>query len=126
MIEEKKSPHLSPFIFTSVPIYILIFNSVSLCLDFVVVRFFKLKKSGFFFSPSAKGNWAPWSRWSSCSASCNGGTRTRKRSCTNPPPTNGGVRCHGSNSQTQLCNTNRCQTRGRSFAVLCLSELVYL
>ncbi|XP_022801546.1 uncharacterized protein LOC111339216 [Stylophora pistillata] len=62
-------------------------------------------------SSPAKGNWAPWSRWSSCSASCNGGTRTRKRSCTNPPPTNGGVRCHGSNSQTQLCNTNRCQTR---------------
>lgn len=33
-----------------------------------------------------------WSNWSSCSASCEG---TRTRTCTNPPPSNGGAFCTG-------------------------------
>src|SRR3989344_20485 len=40
------------------------------------------------------------SSWSSCSASCGGGTQTR--TCTNQPPSLGGAPCPGSNSQS--CN----------------------
>lgn len=58
------------------------------------------------------GHWTNWSQWSSCSASCNGGARSRRRSCTNPPPSNGGAHCRGISSQTQLCNRNHCQISG--------------
>jgi Thrombospondin type 1 domain len=42
-----------------------------------------------------------FSAWSSCSASCGGGTQTR--TCTNPTPTSGGAACVGAFSQA--CNT---------------------
>jgi len=45
-----------------------------------------------------------WSAWSACSASCGGGTQTR--TCTNPPPANGGAQCDGGN--TQSCNQTAC------------------
>jgi len=47
-----------------------------------------------------------WTGWSSCSASCGGGTQSR--SCTNPTPANGGSSCSGSASQA--CNTQACAT----------------
>jgi hypothetical protein len=45
-----------------------------------------------------------WSAWSTCSASCGGGTQTR--TCTNPTPESGGANCVGSSSQS--CNTQSC------------------
>ena len=57
----------------------------------------------------ANGSWMPWSEWSPCSVTCavNGtianGTRTRDRNCT--PPTNGGLNCTGSYTETEACNT---------------------
>jgi hypothetical protein len=45
-----------------------------------------------------------WSAWSSCSATCGGGTQTR--TCTNPAPKNGGAQCSGPSSQA--CNTQAC------------------
>ena len=45
-----------------------------------------------------------WSAWSSCSASCGGGTQTR--TCNNPTPDNGGENCSGASSQP--CNTGTC------------------
>ena len=46
-----------------------------------------------------------WSEWSSCSASCGGGTQTR--TCTNPAPPYGGADCSGPSSQS--CNTQSCE-----------------
>ena len=54
------------------------------------------------------GNWAGWSRWSSCSKTCGGGTRFRNRTCSNPPPAYGGEPCHGSSAQTQYCTKGHC------------------
>lgn len=45
-----------------------------------------------------------WSDWSTCSAECGGGTRTR--TCTNPAPSGGGANCSG--PSTQECNTQAC------------------
>lgn len=46
-----------------------------------------------------------WGQWSTCSASCGGGDRSRTRSLTQP--TNGGKKCPSSTS-TQKCNTAAC------------------
>lgn len=45
-----------------------------------------------------------WSAWSSCSATCGGGTQTR--SCTDPAPADGGQQCVGASSQA--CNVQAC------------------
>lgn len=45
-----------------------------------------------------------WSDWSSCSASCGGGTQSRL--CNSPYPTNGGADCGGPSSQS--CNPEAC------------------
>ena len=51
------------------------------------------------------GGWS--TAWSACSASCNGGTRTR--SCNNPAPAFGGAPCSGADSEA--CNTQACVQR---------------
>lgn len=55
-----------------------------------------------------------WSSWSVCSRSCDGGTQTRSRNCTNPPPANGGKNCTiiGPDSESQRCATNKCPVDG--------------
>jgi hypothetical protein len=47
-----------------------------------------------------------WSSWGSCSASCGGGVQYR--TCTNPPPSNGGSYCQGPDNQS--CNTQGCSS----------------
>ncbi|XP_035688793.1 SCO-spondin-like [Branchiostoma floridae] len=51
------------------------------------------------------GNWSNWSPWSDCSVTCELGTQTRTRTCTNPTPSNGGADCAGQAQETQQCNT---------------------
>ncbi|XP_070194155.1 SCO-spondin-like isoform X2 [Littorina saxatilis] len=60
------------------------------------------------------GNWGGWGFWSSCSASCGGGSQTRIRSCNNPPPANGGATCSPANSnrETQSCAQTTCPIHG--------------
>ena len=57
------------------------------------------------------GGWTAWSQWSACSASCSegvggsfSGVRSRKRSCTNPPPSPDGALCEGATVQTMVCS----------------------
>ncbi|KAF3699041.1 Complement component C8 alpha chain Complement component 8 subunit alpha Precursor [Channa argus] len=45
------------------------------------------------------GLWTCWGAWSSCTS----GSKTRTRTCNNPPPEGGGATCLGSSSQTQHC-----------------------
>ncbi|KAI9545246.1 hypothetical protein NQZ68_037826 [Dissostichus eleginoides] len=54
------------------------------------------------------GHWAEWSEWSECDAQCGGGVRQRNRSCSNPPPKNGGRDCGGMTLQSQSCNSQPC------------------
>ncbi|XP_062595551.1 uncharacterized protein LOC134256889 [Saccostrea cucullata] len=55
------------------------------------------------------GSWSSWMNWSTCTASCNGGYRSRARSCSSPRPSLGGQLCDGMPSQTEICNTHGCQ-----------------
>lgn len=60
------------------------------------------------------GNWSSWGLWGACSASCHpGGTRSRSRTCTNPPPQNGGNNCTGDSVATEACNNHSCPIDGQ-------------
>ena len=63
------------------------------------------------------GKWSEWSSWEDCSLACGGGSRKRKRTCTNPTPLHGGSYCamplplmEGETEPTELeeCNTQAC------------------
>ncbi|XP_077864690.1 thrombospondin-2-like [Saccoglossus kowalevskii] len=54
------------------------------------------------------GEWGAWSPWSSCSLTCDGGTKERLRGCDSPAPAYGGSDCAGSPSQIRNCNIQPC------------------
>uniref|UniRef100_A0A3P8Z7L8 SCO-spondin n=1 Tax=Esox lucius TaxID=8010 RepID=A0A3P8Z7L8_ESOLU len=54
------------------------------------------------------GHWSEWTSWSPCDAQCGGGLRVRNRTCSNPPPKNGGADCEGMRLQTISCNSQPC------------------
>lgn len=56
------------------------------------------------------GNYTAWSNWTTCSATCGEGTKTRTRSCTNPSPLHGGRDCTelGSNIEIKPCKEHNC------------------
>ncbi|XP_022080242.1 SCO-spondin-like isoform X2 [Acanthaster planci] len=54
------------------------------------------------------GAWSGWSNWTSCTKTCGGGTMFRNRTCTEPPPTHGGLDCEGTSGDAMACHTERC------------------
>ncbi|KAK3095360.1 hypothetical protein FSP39_013702 [Pinctada imbricata] len=58
------------------------------------------------------GGFTDWSVWSTCSATCGSGTKSRTRTCTNPAPQHGGQDCVGDTSEDTACNTNACSVDG--------------
>ena len=55
------------------------------------------------------GNWNSWGEWGDCSVTCGDGVKTRIRTCTNPPPADGGKDCVGdSSSETSACSKTNC------------------
>ncbi|KAL9972544.1 hypothetical protein ACROYT_G018872 [Oculina patagonica] len=56
------------------------------------------------------GGYTQWSEFSPCSVSCGKGTKTRTRSCTNPPPSNGGKPCAAPASENAECNLGDCKS----------------
>ncbi|PFX33597.1 A disintegrin and metalloproteinase with thrombospondin motifs 6 [Stylophora pistillata] len=60
-------------------------------------------------SPMTDGGWSQWSGYGQCSYSCGGGVQYRTRTCTNPPPQNGGMDCKGENvGHWRICNPEAC------------------
>ncbi|XP_020605695.1 hemicentin-1-like isoform X2 [Orbicella faveolata] len=57
------------------------------------------------------GGYSDWKPYGVCSKTCGSGVQTRKRTCTNPPPSNGGKDCSrlGPDSTTRECNNQECQ-----------------
>ena len=60
------------------------------------------------FNSIVDGGWSVWHDWGACSVTCDNGTRTRTRTCDNPPPANRGDDCQGSAQQTSECVMNQC------------------
>lgn len=61
-----------------------------------------------FVDPAVDGGWSRWSPWSRCDKRCGGGRSIRTRSCSSPPPKNGGKKCEGEKNQVKPCNTKPC------------------
>ncbi|CAH3124523.1 unnamed protein product [Pocillopora meandrina] len=60
------------------------------------------------------GSWTEWSDWGSCSLTCgDGGIKKRIRTCTNPPPANGGLECEGAGEETEACKAGECPVDGK-------------
>ena len=57
------------------------------------------------------GGWSVWAGWSECDVTCGSGSRTRTRTCDNPPPANGGDNCVGADRSTDVCVLNTCPGR---------------
>lgn len=62
-----------------------------------------------FSRPCANGGWSSWTTWGTCSASCNGGLKSRQRICNNPPPSLLGRQCVGNSIEYISCNNGLCQ-----------------
>ncbi|XP_029005418.1 SCO-spondin [Betta splendens] len=58
------------------------------------------------------GGWSRWSPWSRCDKQCGGGRSIRTRTCSSPPPKNGGKKCEGEKNQIKPCNTKPCDAKG--------------
>ncbi|XP_053387889.1 fibrinogen C domain-containing protein 1-like isoform X2 [Mercenaria mercenaria] len=58
------------------------------------------------------GNWSPWTSWSGCDVTCDKGTRSRVRTCTNPAPQYGGLNCSGDSIEFKLCHRQLCPVHG--------------
>ena len=62
------------------------------------------------FISAIDGNYTEWTKWSDCSATCGNGSKTRIRSCTNPPPQYGGDNCVDLGPDTDIteCSLKPC------------------
>ena len=60
-------------------------------------------------SITVDGQWSQWSSWSDCSVTCDGGTQSSNRTCSDPAPEYGGFDCDGNAThKIQTCNTEVC------------------
>nr|XP_034336189.1 coadhesin-like isoform X3 [Crassostrea gigas] len=62
--------------------------------------------------PPVNGGWSSWQNSSACSVTCDGGVRTRNRTCDNPTPAYGGLQCQGESHMSEHCNENPCPVNG--------------
>ncbi|XP_019355735.1 hemicentin-1 isoform X2 [Alligator mississippiensis] len=58
------------------------------------------------------GNWSEWGSWEECSKTCGQGSRTRTRTCSNPPSQHGGKPCEGNAVDSIMCNIRPCPVDG--------------
>lgn len=56
--------------------------------------------------PVVDGGYTKWSKWGPCSTTCDPGVKQKTRTCTNPPPQNGGKDCSrfGPARKFRICN----------------------
>ncbi|XP_046664973.1 netrin receptor UNC5C-like isoform X2 [Homalodisca vitripennis] len=55
--------------------------------------------------PAVDGRWSAWSGWSACGPDCR---HHKRRTCSNPPPSNGGSYCQGKDTATANCTGPLC------------------
>nr|XP_033339327.1 netrin receptor UNC5C-like [Megalopta genalis] len=60
--------------------------------------------------PAVDGRWSSWSSWTACGPDC---SRVRRRSCNDPPASNGGRSCQGKDVIVESCSADRCNALGQ-------------
>ena len=55
------------------------------------------------------GTWGQWSSYSECSQTCGGGSKTRRRKCSNPSQHGIVSICVGPAEETVMCGTEPCK-----------------
>ena len=73
------------------------------------------------FFHAVDGKWSRWGRWGTCSATCEGGTQSRTRTCDNPAPENGGAECDSNGSlgeESQSCNEQDCSSDNSTSGIM--------
>lgn len=65
------------------------------------------------FASSVNGNFSEWTLWTPCSVTCGQGIMTRKRFCTNPPPTIGGKDCSDLGPEHEKTSCQLVDCRGK-------------
>ena len=77
------------------------------------------------FFTAVDGDYTEWSA-SECSVTCGVGTKTLTRTCTNPPPSNGGKDCSdlGPAQETETCHEQAC--RKLEFHLFAIAKLFLL
>lgn len=65
----------------------------------------------FFLPVLVDGQWSQWSNFGTCSATCGGGFKHRRRKCDNPAPASGGKNCQGPSFQSIACKIQACPGR---------------
>lgn len=58
------------------------------------------------------GAWSEWTSWSACDVTCDNGTMSRVRTCTNPKPVHGGLNCTGNDAEIKPCHKRFCPVHG--------------
>ena len=83
----------------------------------VFIKIYLCKSRGeFTVYIAVDGQWASWSFWSTCSTSCDNGTWSRTRTCTEPAPRNGGKPCTGNQTDMGTCNLRLCPGKNINLA----------
>ena len=54
------------------------------------------------------GGFSLWSTWTTCSKTCGTGSQSRRRTCSNPVPADGGQNCTGEYKQAKSCKLTSC------------------
>lgn len=95
------------------------YNPLDLCSflhlhQYVLELFIRIVKYIWFLIPIMRlyfivdGIWNNWSSWSTCNVTCNDGTQTRFRTCTNPAPAFNGKDCAGYSLEYKQCMNDFC------------------
>ena len=102
----RKPKNVTQTIVVSITFGALVYSLLSINSTPFVFFFF------FYFLSAVPGGYSEWSNWGECTVTCGGGVQKRSRTCTNPPPSDGGPACIEQNlgpaEETQGCNTRDC------------------
>lgn len=64
------------------------------------------------YPSTVDGKWGMWGPWAYCSATCNYGTKLRRRLCDSPPPKGEGEDCEGEDGSEAVCKDRNCGVPG--------------
>ena len=90
---------------------IYIITDRHLCLTETFTCFNCFSKCSGCVSGIIDGHWGRWMAYSTCTATCGQGTRTRTRLCDDPTPQRGGNKCAGSGVERVPCTLKPCEVK---------------